>query len=104
MQHTRAEERRSIITRVELSWEDSSGNTVSQSALLMDRSLGGAGIVVKAPIPSGTHLTIRDRARTLEGTVRYCRLNGREFLVGIQYDEKDPSWARRVLTVSPNLR
>lgn len=96
MQQSRTEERRSIITRVELNWEDASGQAVSQSALLMDRSLGGAGIAITIPIATGTHVTIKERNRTLVGTVRYCRRERREFLLGVQYDEKDPAWARPV--------
>lgn len=95
MQQARTEERRSIISRVELSWLDATGQTVSHMALMVDRSLSGAGIAVSTPVTAGTRLSIKERSRTLTGTVRYCRPAGREYLIGVQYDEKDPAWSRR---------
>lgn len=94
-QSARTEERRTLISRVELSWQDPNGQSVSQTALMVDRSIGGAGFAVNSSIAAGTRLSIKERSRTLTGTVRYCHVSGREYLIGVQYEEKDPAWARR---------
>ena len=104
MHHARTEERRPVVTRVKLTWENDSGQSVSQTALVVDRSLGGAGIAAHTPIPAGTHLSIKERTRTLTGTVRYCRPTGQEYAIGVQYEEKDAAWSKPLLTSSPILR
>ncbi len=49
-----------------------------------DKSVGGARIRVKAPIATGSQLKIRWRFEQFEGIAKYCRREGREFVVGIQ--------------------
>jgi hypothetical protein len=94
MSEPRTAERRFVITPVELRWQDASGQTVSHPALLVDRSSSGAGIESALAIQTGTSLSIKERTRTLTGTVRYCRQSGDEFIVGVKYDETDLFWAR----------
>jgi hypothetical protein len=51
-----------------------------------DKSAGGACIRVKTPIRVGAKLTIQWRFEQFSGTAKYCRGEGREYLVGIQRD------------------
>jgi hypothetical protein len=51
-----------------------------------DKSLGGACIRVKTPIGVGSKLSIQWRFEQFSGIAKYCRSEGREYLVGIQRD------------------
>ncbi len=79
--------------RISVAWTDHRGIQQSQTGLLEDRSLAGAGISVIHPIPVGTKVTFRGRKRELVGTVRYCRRARHNYLVGIRLDERDEAWA-----------
>jgi hypothetical protein len=75
-----------VMTLVEASWEDSDGASQKITARMEDKSVGGACIRVKTPIRVGSKLRIQWRFDQFTGTVRYCRGEGREYLVGIQRD------------------
>ncbi|MGC1651776.1 MAG: hypothetical protein WA722_03055, partial [Candidatus Sulfotelmatobacter sp.] len=80
-----------VMTMVEASWVDQSGALRSVPARMEDRSAGGACIRVKMPIGVGSKLRIQWRFEQFSGTAKYCRSEGREYLVGIQRDTtKDP--------------
>ncbi len=72
---------------VEASWEDESGALQKIPARMEDRSASGACIRVKTPIAVGAKLTIQWRFDRFGGITKYCRSDGREFLVGIQRDK-----------------
>lgn len=86
MSAARPELRTPVMTLVEASWEDSDGAFQKITARMEDKSAGGACIRVKTPIPVGVKVGIEWRFDQFTGTARYCRPEGREYLVGIQRD------------------
>jgi hypothetical protein len=81
-----SETRKPVMTLVEVSWEDQQGILQRVSACMEDKSSGGACIRMKTPIPVGSKLEIQWRHERFSGTARYCRAEGREYLVGVQRD------------------
>lgn len=75
-----------VMTMVEASWVDQSGALRTVPARMEDKSPGGACIRVKLPISVGSKLRIQWRFEQFSGTAKYCRSEGREYLVGIQRD------------------
>lgn len=80
------EPRTPVMIQVDVSWEDQSGASQSIRARMEDKSAGGACIRVKTPIGPGSKLRIQWRFDQFSGVVKYCRSEGREYLVGIQRD------------------
>jgi hypothetical protein len=78
--------RTAVMTLVEASWHDPSGALQTVSARMEDKSPGGACIRTSTPIGVGSKLKIQWRFEQFCGTARYCRSEGREYLVGIQRD------------------
>jgi hypothetical protein len=67
-----------------------------------DRSTGGACIRIKTAIGVGSKVRIQWRFEQFSGTAKYCRSEGREYLVGIQRDTaKDPIPGQLVPTDVP---
>jgi hypothetical protein len=81
-----AEFRKPVMTLVEVSWEGPGGTLQTFPARMEDRSTNGACIRVKTPIAVGSKLRVQWRIEHFSGTVRYCRTDGWEYLVGIQRD------------------
>ncbi len=79
--------RSAVMILVEASWEDPSGTPQSVAARMEDKSASGACIRVKMPIQVGSKVRIQGRWDQFTGTAKYCRSEGREFLVGIQKDK-----------------
>lgn len=77
-----------VMTLVEASWEDQTGSHTA-SARMEDKSLGGACIRLKTPIAVGSKLRIQWRFEQFSGITKYCRKEGREYLVGIQRHATD---------------
>lgn len=75
-----------VMTLVEASWQDQRGALQTVHARMEDKSPGGACIRVKTPIGVGSKLRIQWRFEQFSGTARYCRSEGREYIVGIQRD------------------
>ena len=75
-----------VMTLVEASWEDQSGASRTTAARMEDRSPGGACIRIKTPIGVGSKVRIQWRFEQFSGTAKYCRGEGREYVVGIQRD------------------
>lgn len=75
-----------VMTRVEASWEDPSGAVQTIPACMEDKSAGGACIRVKTPIVAGSKLRIQWRFEQFSGIAKYCRSEGKEYLVGVQRD------------------
>jgi len=89
----RTEPRIAVICRISVVWEDPDGSPKTQPGMLEDRSRSGVGISVKAPIPVGAKVKVGGRHRELIGVVRHCHRHEFNYLVGIQLDEADLSWA-----------
>jgi len=73
-----------VMILVEASWEDENGALQIVPARMEDKSAGGACIRIKTPIAVGSSLRIQWRFEQFSGTARYCRPDGRDYLVGIQ--------------------
>lgn len=85
---TAVQELRSVVMiLVEATWENESGALQRIPARMEDRSASGACIRVKTPVAVGATLTIQWRFDRFCGIAKYCRSDGREFLVGIQRDK-----------------
>jgi hypothetical protein len=85
---TAVHELRSVVMiRVEATWEDERGAWHTVPACMEDRSASGACIRMKTPIAVGSKLVIQWRFDRFSGITKYCRSDGREFLVGIQRDK-----------------
>jgi hypothetical protein len=84
MSATMRELRTAVLTLVEASWEDQSGNLQTVAARTEDKSVSGACIRIKTPITVGSKLRIEWRLEQFSGIAKYCRGEGREYLVGIQ--------------------
>lgn len=82
------EPRTPVMIQVEATWEDQNGALQGIRARMEDKSSGGACIRVKTPIEPGSKLRIQWRFEQFSGVVKYCRSEGREYLVGIQRDTK----------------
>lgn len=78
-----------VMILVEASWQDSTGKWQTISARVEDKSVGGACIRVKTPIILGSKIRIQWRYERFSGIVKYCRAEGKEYLIGIQRDKAD---------------
>jgi hypothetical protein len=80
-----------VMIVVEASWAGEDGAQQTVSARMVDKSLGGACIRVKKPIPVGSKICIQWRFEQFSGIVKYCRSEDREYVVGIQRDASPAS-------------
>jgi hypothetical protein len=78
--------RTAVMTLVEASWEDESGALRTAPARMEDKSTGGACIRINTPIGVGSKLRIQWRFEQFSGTAKYCRSEGKDYVVGIQRD------------------
>jgi hypothetical protein len=83
------EPRTPVMITVEATWEDHSGTVQSTRARIENKSPGGACIRLNKHIAAGTKLRIYGRWEKFSGEARYCRREGRDYLVGIQKDRTD---------------
>ena len=72
--------------RVEVSWEDPSGNVHRLPARMEDKSPSGACLRVPKPIEVGAKLRVHWRFEQFSGVVRYCRREDWDYFVGILRD------------------
>src|SRR5271156_1150263 len=86
-----------VMTLVEESWEDESGALRTVPARMEDKSTGGACIRISTPIEVGTKLRIQWRFEQFSGTARYCRSEGKDYVVGIQRDAANSPIPNRLL-------
>lgn len=80
------EPRNLVMTLVEASWEDQNGTLHTVPARMEDRSASGACIRIKSRIVVGSKLRIQSHWEQFSGAAKYCRSEGKEYLVGIQRD------------------
>jgi hypothetical protein len=73
-----------VMIMVDALWQDQSGTLQKTRACMEDKSAGGACIRFKTPIMIGTTMRVQWRFEQFSGTVKYCRPDGREYLIGIQ--------------------
>lgn len=105
MSAMRPDLRTPVMTIVDLSWQDAAGTIKTLRACIEDKSIGGACLRVKSPFDAGTKLRIQWRFEQFSGTVKYCRSDGHEYLVGIQRDsEKAGAPAPTVVEDAPSKK
>lgn len=78
------EPRTAVMILVEASWKDQSGALQAVPARMENKSAGGACIRVKTPIGVGSMLRVQGHREQFSGIAKYCRGEGKEYLVGIQ--------------------
>jgi hypothetical protein len=88
--------RMAVMTLVEASWEDQSGALRTVSARMEDKSAGGACIRINTPIEVGSKLKIQWRFEQFSGTAKYCRSEGKDYVVGIQRDAANSPISNRL--------
>ena len=71
---------------VEALWADQNGTLHKCSATMENTSKSGARIRLRKPIAVGTEVQVQWRWELFTGETRYCRAEGKEFLVGIHKD------------------
>ncbi len=80
------EPRTAVMILVEASWLENSGTLRSVTARMENRSAHGACIRIKAKVGVGARVYIRSHREQFSGIAKYCRVDGKEFLAGIQKD------------------
>jgi hypothetical protein len=78
--------RAAVMILVEASWEAKNGTLQKVPARMEDKSTGGACLRLKTAIGVGTKLRITSPWEQFAGVAKYCRSDGKDFLVGIQRD------------------
>jgi hypothetical protein len=95
--------RTAVMTLVEASWEDEGGALRTVPARMEDKSSGGACIRINTPIGVGAKLRIQWRFEQFSGTARYCRSEGKDYVVGIQRDAANSPVPSRLLPANVPL-
>ncbi len=85
-----------VMILVDVSWQELDGVPQKSRACMEDKSAGGARIRVKTPIAAGSWLSIQWRFEQFVGIAKYCRREGREYVVGIQRQDASDSSSDRV--------
>jgi hypothetical protein len=80
------EPRTAVMILVEASWQDNSGTLRSVTARMENRSAHGACIRIKTRVGVGVRLYIQSHREQFSGIAKHCRVDGKEFLVGIHKD------------------
>lgn len=91
------EPRTPVMILVDASWEDQNGTTQRTRARIENKSSGGACIRLSEKVAVGTRLKIEGQWEKFTGEARYCRQDGRDYLVGIQKDKTEWPSAKRVV-------
>ena len=81
------EPRTAVMIVAEAMWQDPDGGVQTAAARVEDRSPGGACLRLRQPVVVGTRLVIHTRREQFSGAARYCRSEGRDYVVGIQRDK-----------------
>lgn len=81
------EPRTAVMIVAEAMWQDPEGGVQTAPARVEDRSPGGACLRLGRPVVVGTRLLIHTRREQFSGAARYCRSEGRDYVVGIQRDK-----------------
>ena len=111
------EPRTPVMIMVEASWQDQSGTVQKVRARIENKSPGGACVRLNEKLGVGTSLLLEGQWDKFSGDVRYCRKDGRDYLVGIQRHRADrligtgspktadltPSCSDAMVTASPKV-
>src|SRR6266404_5558522 len=80
------ESRTAVMILVEASWLDLSGVVQSVTARMENHSAHGACIRMKARVALGKRVYIQSHREQFSGIAKYCRVDGKKFLVRIHRD------------------
>jgi len=79
-----------------MQYEDGDNQSHRQSALIVDRSLSGAGMILSKAIPPGTRILIEAAAEKITAVVKHCHYSEGGYLVGVEYEGfEDSGWNQR---------
>ena len=81
------EPRTAVMLLAEASWKDSEGGVKTVPARVEDHSPGGACLRLGKSVVVGTRLVVQTRRERFSGMARYCRTDGKDYLVGVQRDK-----------------
>jgi hypothetical protein len=81
------EPRTATMVLVEFRWRDQFGTPHTSPAKLEDTSTSGACLRLKSPVGIGSIMKVNSYRERFSGTARYCRMEGRDFIVGIHKDK-----------------
>jgi len=81
------EPRTPVMIMVEASWDDQNGLRQRSRARMENKSPGGACVRLSKSVRAGTRLRIEGKWEQFWGEVRYCRKDGRDYLIGVQKDK-----------------
>jgi hypothetical protein len=93
--------RKPVMIVIEATWEDENGATQTTRARVENNSGGGACIRATTAIAPGSKVRIRWRFDEYTGIVKYCRAEGREYLVGLQRDTVKNSTSTSLIAEAP---
>ena len=98
------ESRTAVMILVEASWLDLSGVVQSVAARMENHSVHGACIRMKARVAVGKRVYIQSHRERFSGIAKYCRVDGKEFLVGIHWDAVNSPAPRKPAPVNVPAR
>ena len=75
--------RTAVMILVDVSWEGHDGVPRNSAARMEDKSPSGACLRIKAPVELGQNLRVQWRFEQFSGVCKYCRSEGREYIIGI---------------------
>src|SRR3974390_2673701 len=87
------EPRTAVMIMVEASWADQNGTLHKCSARMENTSRSGARIRLRKAIAAGTKIQVQWRWEQFTGETRYCRGEGKDYVVEIQKGPKPRTWA-----------
>ena len=97
-----AEPRSAVMIVAEAWWEEPDGTLQRGSVRIANKSISGACVRVKSRIDVGARVRIQSRWDEFSGTVRYCRSDGQEYLVGIQRETGEQTIPKQTAETVPN--
>jgi len=101
MNEVTPEPRIPVMIVVEATWEDQSGTSQTARARMENRSVSGACIRLRSQIKVGTKLKLQWRWDKFTGIARYCRSEGRDFLVGLQRATEQKELVPKTVPIAP---
>jgi hypothetical protein len=97
------EPRTAIWAVAEVCWIDAAGQSLRIPATLEDTSASGVCIRLRTPISIGSNLTIKWHREQFFGIARNCRIDGREFLLGVERQGSDATIAKTATRTSARM-
>lgn len=92
-----------VMIIVEASWEEQNGTLQTAPARMENRSVSGACIRLRSQIKVGTKLKIQWRWDKFIGIAKYCRSEGRDFLVGLQRATEQKGFSQKTVPIAPAI-